>query len=88
MKMMLDETLNSLLGQKEVNLQDIEFGFINGRKIWLSAATFDVKKNQIFTASDDILIIFEEPIAYKYKVGNYTSDENFYIESYKKGLSR
>jgi hypothetical protein len=67
----------------EVTLQDMEFEFINGKKIWFIAARFDQEKDLLLTTSDDISIIFEEPSAFKYKVGNYTDDNDFYIENYK-----
>jgi hypothetical protein len=68
----------------EVTLQVVEFEFINGKKIWFIAARFDEKKDQLLTTSDDICIIFEEPITFKYKVGNYTNDKSLKIEIYKK----
>lgn len=65
-------------------MQDVEFEFINGEKIWFIAAKFDEKKDQLLTTSDDISIIFEESIAYKYKVGNYTNDKSMKIKICKK----
>lgn len=65
----------------EFSLQDVEFEFSN-KKIWFSASRYDSKKDQLLGGSDDISIIFEEPIAYKYKRGNYTDEKSVKIEVY------
>lgn len=67
----------------EASLQDVEFEFINGKKIWLSSSGYDTEKDQLLGGSDDISLIFEEPIACKYKRGNYSNEENIKIEIYK-----
>ena len=68
----------------EETLQDVEFEFINGRKVWFSASSYDSEKDQLSGGSDDISIVFEEPTAYKYKRGNYTDEKNLKIETYRK----
>lgn len=56
----------------EISLQDIEFEFLNNKKVWFSSSKYDSEKDKLLGGSDDITVIFEEPIAYKYKRGNYT----------------
>lgn len=68
----------------EVSLQDVEFGLSNNKKIWFSASRYDSEKDLLLGGSDDISIIFEEPIAYKYKRGNYTDEKSVKIKVYKK----
>ena len=68
----------------EITLRDVEFEFSNAKKIWFSASSYDSKKDQLLGGSDDISIIFEEPIASKYKRGNYTDEKSVKIETYRK----
>jgi hypothetical protein len=65
-------------------LQDVEFEFVNGRKVWFSASRYDSEEDQLLGGSDDISIIFDEPTAYKYRRGNYTDQQNLKIETYRK----
>lgn len=68
----------------EISLQDVEFEFSNNKKVWFCASRYDDKTDELLGGSDDISIIFEEPIAYKYKIGNYTDEKTLKVEIYKK----
>ena len=67
----------------QFSLQDVEFEFFKNQRVWFSASRYDAKKDQLRGGSDDISIIFEEPIAFKYKIANYTDEKNPKIEVYK-----
>ena len=64
------------------SLQDVEFEFSNGIKIWFSASRYDSENDRLLGGSDDISIIFDEPGFFKR--GSYTDEKNVEIEVYKK----
>lgn len=68
----------------EIILQDVEFEFSNAKKVWFGASRYDAKKDRLLGGSDDVSIIFEEPIAYKYKTGNYTDEKSVRVQTYRK----
>lgn len=62
------------------SLQDIEFAFDNNKSIWFSSSQFDREKKLLVGGSDDVSIVFSEPITYKYKIGNYTPEKDLQVE--------
>lgn len=70
--------------ENEKSLQDVEFEFFNSKKVWFCSSGYDSKTDQLEGGRDDISIIFEEPLVFKYKRGNYTDEKNLEIEVYKK----
>ena len=54
--------------------QDMKLSFSSGRHIYISASQYTESSDTLFGMSDEILVVFDESVAAKYRVGPHAED--------------